>query len=101
MTVFLAGCASNLSSETSSLPGVSSNQKWSLLIRNKNTSKIESRIDGYNTQKDCTEKGVGLTNNSQFFECGYKCDTSVPDASEAVCDTTCGSKGNDCIKIKQ
>ena len=72
-----------------------SKDEWSLMICENVHSPgecgdIQYVLNGYQTQKDCMEKGIEL-NNEAGFECGLNCESG--EFATQVCDEVCNRNG--------
>src|SRR3989344_2404052 len=73
----------------------SSSGPWNLFIYKSLNPDIDyrtARIEGYQSQTDCIEKGISMTKKSGSFECGYKCEYQVK-YQEEICKKVCGIRG--------
>lgn len=80
-TIALAGCV---------------NKEWTLMIcewphDSGGCGDIKYTLRGYESQKECMEKGIEIK-NPQGFECGSDCKLSA-DSSLQVCEEICNEKG--------
>lgn len=70
-------------------------KSWTLFIYNSASPDIneqKARIDTYNNQTTCIEKGLSYTSKGGSFECGYDCRFRDEYLTE-ICDKVCGRNG--------
>lgn len=70
-------------------------KSWTLFIYKSETPDTDyekARIDTYNSQTACIEKGITFTGKGGSFECGYDCRFRKEYLME-ICDKICGLNG--------
>lgn len=72
-------------------------KSWTLFVYQSETPDIhaeKARIDSYQSQTTCIEKGISFTNTKkgESFECGYDCRFRNEYLTE-VCNKVCGNNG--------
>lgn len=70
-------------------------KSWTLFIYQSESPDFYSqkaRIDTYQNQTSCIEKGIFYTSKGGSFECGYDCKYRN-DYQIEVCDKVCGANG--------
>lgn len=69
-------------------------KSWTLFIYQSASPDIDAqkaRIDTYNSQTTCIEKGIAMSKGGSF-ECGYDCRFRNEYQTE-ICDKVCGANG--------
>lgn len=70
-------------------------KSWTLFVYQSETPDTyaqKARIDTYQNQTTCIEKGISFTKKGGSFECGYDCRFRNEYLTE-VCDKVCGING--------
>ena len=64
---------------------------WTLVVIDNSDKRIE--VNGYSSSKDCVEKGLSMSSNGEYFNCGYGCEYDSSTVDGIRCEQYCGKGG--------
>jgi len=67
------------------------NKSWTLVVIDNDNKRTE--LGGFTTSNECVSKGISMSQNGEYFNCGYECKYDNSTVDDIRCNQYCGRGG--------